>query len=77
VSKATPPVLLVWGDQDTTVAPAQSERMRDALTAAGRPVRSVVLEGDDHYLSTSATRTKMLEEVEAFLAQNLPVKPAG
>ena len=34
VTKATPPVLLVWGGRDTTVLPAQSERMRDALQAA-------------------------------------------
>lgn len=75
VTKATPPVLLVWGERDTTVLPAQSERMRDALRAAGRPVETVVLEKDDHYLSSSAARTRMLEATEQFLAKHLPVKP--
>ncbi len=75
VSKATPPVLLVWGERDTTVLPAQSERMRDAMQAAGRPVETLALEKDDHYLTNSASRTQVLEATEKFLAKHLPVKP--
>jgi len=73
VTDATPPILMVVSNQDTTVNPAQSARMRDALEAAGRPVKYVTLENDDHYLMTSANRTKMLEAVGDFLAANLPV----
>lgn len=72
VTKDTPPVLLIWGERDTTVAPAQSERMRAAMAAARRPVESVMLEKDDHYLSSSASRTRMLEATEQFLAKHLP-----
>lgn len=73
VTKATPPVLLVWGERDTTVLPAQSERMRDALQAAGRPVETLALEMEDHYLTNSAARTRVLEATERFLAKHLPV----
>ena len=51
----------------------QSLAMQQALQQAGRPVELVTLEGDDHYLSSSAARTRMLEAVEAFLSRNLPV----
>jgi dipeptidyl aminopeptidase/acylaminoacyl peptidase len=67
------PILLVAAEEDTTVPFEQSVTMRKALTAAGKSVEMVSLPGDDHYLSTSATRTKMLESLDAFLAKNLPV----
>lgn len=67
------PILLIHGDQDTVVMPEQSEAMANALKAAGKPVEYVVLEGENHYLTKSATRTKTLEAIDAFLAKNLPV----
>ncbi len=67
------PVLLVAAEEDTTVPFEQSVTMRKALVAAGKSVEMVALPGDDHYLSTSATRTRMLEALDAFLARNLPV----
>lgn len=69
------PILLIHADQDTVVLPEQSEKMAAALRGAGKPVQHVVLTGDDHYLLKSATRTQMLETLDAFLAKNLPVKP--
>jgi pimeloyl-ACP methyl ester carboxylesterase len=66
------PVLLVAGSDDTTVPYEQSTAMERALKAAGRPVQLVTLDDEDHYLSTPEGRTRMLEAVEAFLAQNLP-----
>ena len=69
------PVLLIHGRHDTTVPYAQSELMQRAMTAAGRPVQLVALETDDHYLSTSATRTRMLEALDGFLREHLPVGP--
>ncbi len=65
------PILLLHGDGDTTVAIAQSEEEEAALKAAGKSVRFVRLEGDDHYLRLAATRIQMLKEVEAFLAANI------
>lgn len=67
------PILLIHGDQDTVVMPEQSEAMANALKAAGKPVEYVVLEGENHYLTKPAMRTKTLEAIEAFLAKNLPV----
>jgi dipeptidyl aminopeptidase/acylaminoacyl peptidase len=47
--------------------------MADQLKAAGKPYEFVVLEGENHYLTKSANRTKALEALEQFLAKNLPV----
>ncbi len=65
------PVLLMHGPQDTIVPFEQSRIMNDHLRAAGKNVRFVELAGEDHWASTSAGRTQMLRELEAFLAQNL------
>lgn len=69
------PVLLMHGDQDTTVPIEQSRLMAEALKAAGKPVDFVTFAGEDHYLLKSAPRTRMLETLGAFLAKNLPVNP--
>jgi dipeptidyl aminopeptidase/acylaminoacyl peptidase len=62
---------LLHGDGDTTVSISQSETEEAALKAAGKSVRFVRLEGDDHYLRLAATRVQVLKEVEAFLAANI------
>jgi len=67
------PVLLIHGDQDTVVLPAQSMRMASELKAAGKPYQLLILENENHYLTKSATRTQTLEALEKFLAENLPV----
>jgi dipeptidyl aminopeptidase/acylaminoacyl peptidase len=67
------PLLLIHGDQDTVVPPEQSEVMAKAMKVANRPVEHVVLAGENHYLTKTATRTQMLKTLEAFLAKNLPV----
>jgi pimeloyl-ACP methyl ester carboxylesterase len=66
------PVLLIAASDDTTVPYEQSAKMRLALEKAGKPVEMVTLDGDDHYLSSSASRTRMLESLERFLAAHLP-----
>lgn len=73
VDKLRGAVLLVHGEQDTTVPYAQSTAMKTALEKAGKPFEFVTLKGDDHYLSSAATRTAMLEAVGDFLDRNLPV----
>ncbi len=67
------PILLIHGDRDTIVPPEQSQKMVDAMKAAGKPVEYVVLENENHYLTRSATRTQTLEALEGFLAKHLPV----
>ncbi len=65
------PVLLMHGDGDTTVPIRQTQEMYDAMTSAGKNVRFVTLEGDDHYLALAESRIRILSETESFLAQNI------
>ena len=65
------PLLIMYCADDTVVAPAQSLEMAQALARAGKSVKLVKLEGDDHWLSRSQTRTQMLRELESFLAAQL------
>lgn len=67
------PVLLIHGDQDNVVDIKQSELMVERLKAAGKPHEFIVLKGENHYLTRTATRTQTLEAIERFLAKNLPV----
>lgn len=50
---------------------AQSQRMAEALKAAGKPVTVVQLAGEDHWLSRGETRTQLLKELDTFLKQYL------
>ena len=53
---------------------AQSEMMARALKEAGKPFQFVTLDKEDHWLSNSATRVRLLSEIEKFLAANLATK---
>jgi dipeptidyl aminopeptidase/acylaminoacyl peptidase len=66
------PVLLIHGKDDTVVPYKQSQAMADALKAAGKPVTLVTLDGEDHWLSRSATRQQMLQATVTFLEANNP-----
>ncbi|HTU65376.1 MAG TPA: alpha/beta fold hydrolase, partial [Steroidobacteraceae bacterium] len=65
------PILLIHGSNDSVVPFAQSQMMDNALTAAGVPHQLVTLDSEDHWLSSSVTRTRLLSEIEKFLAVNL------
>ncbi|HET7811843.1 MAG TPA: S9 family peptidase, partial [Steroidobacteraceae bacterium] len=65
------PILLVHGADDSVVPIEQSRSMNGKLKRAGKDVRYVEMPGDDHWLSSAATRTQMLSEVETFLAAHL------
>lgn len=60
------PVLLIHGRDDTVVPIDQSRRMVDALKKAGKPVEFIELNGEDHWLSRSDTRLRMLTETVRF-----------
>ena len=63
----TVPVLVLQGDQDKVVPPAQAQRLVDALLAAGTPVEHHVYEGEGHGWSRPDTVTDALERIAAFL----------
>jgi dipeptidyl aminopeptidase/acylaminoacyl peptidase len=68
------PILLIHGSNDSVVPFEQSQMMANALQAAGMPHQLVTLESEDHWLSSAVTRTRLLSEIEKFLAANLPAK---
>jgi dipeptidyl aminopeptidase/acylaminoacyl peptidase len=65
------PILIMYGTGDGVVPTGQSERMAKALRQAGKPVKVVTLDQEDHWLSRSASRVQVLRELEAFLKENL------
>ncbi|MEW5685194.1 MAG: S9 family peptidase [Pseudomonadota bacterium] len=72
VAAVRAPILLIHGDKDTVVLPAQSLLMADRLKAANMAHELVILPNENHYLTRTATRTQALEAIERFLAKNLP-----
>ncbi len=68
----TTPLLVLHGDEDTTVPMNQFDGLRRAMRGMEN-ARFVVLEGEDHYLRNSAAREQLLRESGAFLAEHLPV----
>jgi len=74
VDQITIPILLVHGESDQVTLASQSERMRDALQRAGKPVRYVEIEGNVYHpwdgWTTGDVRL-LLEEMETFLNQHI------
>lgn len=73
VTRQAAPILLIHGEDDTTVPIQQSRTMQRALKANGFAGDLVVLKDDDHHLSSTASRQLMLESLFAFLDRWLPV----
>lgn len=71
-AKADAPILLIHGKDDTVVAHEQSRVMAEALAQAGKPVELITLPGEDHWLSSSDTRLKMLQTTIQFLETHNP-----
>jgi dipeptidyl aminopeptidase/acylaminoacyl peptidase len=65
------PILLLHGMDDSVVPVMQSQTMATALTKAGKPHQFVKLPGEDHWLSRAETRTRVLKELDTFLAKYL------
>jgi dipeptidyl aminopeptidase/acylaminoacyl peptidase len=70
--KASAPILIIHGRDDTVVPFEQSQIMADALKKAGKPYEFVVLSQEDHWLSRSDTRLQMLKATVEFLEKNNP-----
>jgi dipeptidyl aminopeptidase/acylaminoacyl peptidase len=72
VDAVTIPVLLIHGRDDTTVRYEQSRLMADALQRAHKQMTLVDLPHEDHHLSRSSTRLRMLQSLVDFLRANNP-----
>ena len=72
-ARASAPILLMHGNDDDIVPIEQSEIMRDALQAAGKPARYVPVEDEGHSPSlwSNENRLLLLRELDAFLAEHL------
>jgi dipeptidyl aminopeptidase/acylaminoacyl peptidase len=74
IENITVPVLLIHGEKDETTLPAQSERMRDALQRAGKPVRYVEIEGNVYHPWNgwwTHHQRRLLEEMDTFLNEHI------
>jgi len=71
-SRARGPILLIHGQSDITVPFAQSQMMLRALGGEGPNAHLVTLPGEDHFLSSPATRAAAMNAAVAFLEANNP-----
>jgi acetyl esterase/lipase len=71
VHRGAPPFLLVHGTADRVVPFSQSEALRDALTAAGVPVRLVPVDGADHIFDGSDEVDAVVDLSVRYLAEAL------
>lgn len=82
-----PPMLLITGDEDTTVKPRNTTALAKALSDAGEPTVPVILRGVDHagtvmkLAQPFARDSRVIAPVLAFLAAHgaasAPVQPAA
>ena len=70
------PMIVLQGDEDEIVPPAQSEMIVDALRAKGVPVAYLLFEGEQHGFRTAENITAALEAELAFFGRVLGFTPA-
>jgi len=70
--RADAPILLIHGKDDTVVPISQSQAMRAALQAKGKPVEMITLPNEDHWLSREQTRISMVTAAVAFVEKYDP-----
>ncbi len=73
--KITAPLMLAVGGSDRRVLPVHGQRMRQALTDAGRPPQWVVYDDEGHGWLKLETRLDFAQRLESFLAQHLKPVP--
>lgn len=73
--RASAPILLIHGEDDTVVESRHSKRMARKLKSADKPHKYVELDEEDHYLSRADTRQKMLRVALDFVIKHNP--PSG
>jgi dipeptidyl aminopeptidase/acylaminoacyl peptidase len=70
VKSVKAPILIMYGP-DPGVPPAQALAMADALRGAGKSVTVVQLPSDAEWWMRGASRVRVLQELERFLAEHL------
>jgi pimeloyl-ACP methyl ester carboxylesterase len=70
------PVLLVHGEDDTTVLAAHSRDMAKALSKAGVPNELLLIRHGGHHLERPEMRLALYRKLEVFLAANLEATAA-
>jgi dipeptidyl aminopeptidase/acylaminoacyl peptidase len=65
------PVLLVHGTEDWTVEADQSQFMAQALEAAHKPYKLVLIKDTDHFFQNQAPQRELFTEISEFLKQHL------
>lgn len=71
-SKASCPILLIHGTDDTVVPITQSRKMESALKQAGKPVEFVTYTGQDHWETVGSSRIEMMKAALAFIEKHNP-----
>ena len=71
-AKASAPILLIHGKNDTVVDIRHSTAMADALRDARKPHEIVRLDEEDHWLTRAATRKQMLAATVGFVMAHNP-----
>ena len=68
------PVLLVHAGSDWRAPTTQFERMRDALTKAGKPVQTVFKRNEDHGFISEANRAEFFRKLVDFMDASIEAK---
>ncbi|MGH8241088.1 MAG: alpha/beta hydrolase family protein [Steroidobacteraceae bacterium] len=68
------PVLLVHAGSDWGAPTTQFERMRDALTKAGKPVQTVFKRNEDHGFISEANRAEFFRKLVDFMDASIEAK---
>ncbi len=71
VTPQTPPIMLLHSEHDVVVPVGQSRVMRNALREAGMEHELIVMDGEDHWLSTANARTEMLTRSIEFIDRHI------
>ena len=71
-AKASCPILLIHGTDDTVVPIDQSRRMESALKSAGKPVEFFTYPGQDHWETVGSSSIAMMKAALDFLARHNP-----
>ena len=71
-ARASCPVLLIHGSDDTVVPILQSQSMEKALKAAGKSVELVTYPGQDHWEMLQSAREAMISRIVDFLTEHNP-----